>query len=51
MKAKVRKKISWHGLRGDVEQDPEISSLKGMSEAVRELKELALHEDLQRINP
>jgi hypothetical protein len=51
MRENVRKKISWHGLRRDAEQNPGIASLKGVADAARELEELVEHKDLKKINP
>ena len=51
MRENVRKKISWHGLRRDAEQNPGIASLKGMADATRELEGLVEHKDLKKINP
>ena len=51
MREKVRKKVSWHGLRWDAKQNPGIASLKGIADVEHELRGLVEHKDLQKIHP
>lgn len=50
MRNNVQKRVSWHGLRWDAEQYPELTPLKGLAAAEQELRDLVGHGDLQKIN-
>lgn len=46
----VTKKISWHGLRNNAKQNPEVSELKDLAAAQKELLALTEHENLKAVN-
>ena len=45
----VRKRATWHGLRGDVKSHPELEALQGLAQAEERIAALASRSDLREV--